>query len=327
MAETSPEPITYQIGDLTLLPATRKLRRGSDEWSLSIQKCQILTLLAEHAPNAVSQDLLRERVWKGQQRSTNTIPQAIYELRTFLKDACGLAEQDLILTNEEDGGSGYYLSVSVASNQKTLDQGLIKKSEDDLSARPPVDPTSFNWKKASALRYFVSGLILGLGCALAAMLWWPPRNSPNKGRVAVYAPEEEEKIRHIVKESQLYITLQAYRDPNNIDKGKLQEYLVPDSAEAATVQKIIDRFTSQNIRYGDESKNEGFEVTSVTVFSPGDTAEATTIEGWYVPAYRNGQRDQDRKALLGPYRLTYQLRKMQDKKWRVEHSTTPVRKE
>jgi len=328
--------VQYQFGDFLLIPSQNKLWRGTDELPLSGQRCRILTLLAEHAPQPVSSDALRQLVWNGQQRSPNAISQAIYDLRKFLGDE----DQTIIRTDEE---RGYYLGVPVRSSvlpkdtapqpisgpQEAQNAAQIKASDPQSNA----DRQQFKGRFPSLL-YLSTGLVLGSFITASLLLFPPIRKwvvevlgtNSGPGKIPIYAPEEEEAIQHVVRYSQLFMTLQAYRDPTHIDKAKLEEYLVPKSTESYTVNKIIDRFKTQNLRYGDESRNEGFEVTSVTVFSPGDTAEATTLEGWYVPAYKNGQRDTSRKAILGPYRLLYQLRKL-EKKWRIERSTTPVHKE
>lgn len=137
----------------------------------------------------------------------------------------------------------------------------------------------------------------------------------------------EEEIRRVVTESQLYETLFIYGNPAGFDKGKLLEYWVPESKGGKAivqVQNAVRRLLDRRWHYSKESKNEEFVIRSITFFAPGDVADVTTRERWYVPMVdEQGRLVKDREATL-EYSIRYRVVKI-DGRWLLLLNSTPYR--
>jgi hypothetical protein len=164
-----------------------------------------------------------------------------------------------------------------------------------------------------------------LGSALTLGLSWM-HNGGTHERKEIHAPFDEEEVRRVVKESQFFETLTVYTKPKTIDPGQLNEYWVPveqGGKEIEQVQASIGRLLSKGWHYGPESKSELFEFRYVRIFDPGDSAEAGTIERWYVPTHNeDGSLVADRNVHIGPLQIDYKLRKINGA-WLIQENTTP----
>jgi DNA-binding winged helix-turn-helix (wHTH) protein len=77
---------TIEFGPFTLDTGTRQLRRREEEVHLSTKAFELLLLLAEQRPRAVSKDEIQERLWPDSFVSEANLPGLIKEIRRALGD-------------------------------------------------------------------------------------------------------------------------------------------------------------------------------------------------------------------------------------------------
>lgn len=76
----------YRFGELILDLGTGRLESRDGELQLRPQAFRLLAVLVEEAPRVLSQDELLDRVWGAEHLSSNSVRQAVSELRTVLGD-------------------------------------------------------------------------------------------------------------------------------------------------------------------------------------------------------------------------------------------------
>lgn len=139
-----------------------------------------------------------------------------------------------------------------------------------------------------------------------------------------FSPDDEEEIRRVVKDSQLFESLVLYQNPTSFDENKLKEYWIVEphktDLDAARIEKGARNLREKGTRYGRETKCERFDFVSAEINENGDYAVVKTIESWFVAIYRNDGTLVENKT-IGPYAVTYNLRKS-DGKWLIEKSST-----
>jgi len=84
--EITPDPTGYQVDDLSIELARRRVRRAGTVIRLQALSFDLLVALARAAPNLVSFDQLNERVWPGLVITPETIVQRVKLLRGALGD-------------------------------------------------------------------------------------------------------------------------------------------------------------------------------------------------------------------------------------------------
>jgi TolB-like protein/DNA-binding winged helix-turn-helix (wHTH) protein/Tfp pilus assembly protein PilF len=84
--DVTPDPAGYQVGDLTIDLAPRRVRRAGTVIPLKALSFDLLVTLVRAAPNLMSFDQLSERVWPGLVVTPETIVQRVKLLRDALDD-------------------------------------------------------------------------------------------------------------------------------------------------------------------------------------------------------------------------------------------------
>src|SRR5262250_3647781 len=84
--DLTPDPAGYQVDDLIIDLAPRRVRRAGTVIPLTALSFDLLVTLARAAPNLVSFDQLNERVWPGLVVTPETIVQRVKLLRSALGD-------------------------------------------------------------------------------------------------------------------------------------------------------------------------------------------------------------------------------------------------
>ncbi|HEX8797619.1 MAG TPA: winged helix-turn-helix domain-containing protein, partial [Terriglobales bacterium] len=84
--DPTPDPVRYQIDDLTIELAPRRVRRAGTVIPLKSLSFDLLVALVRAAPNLLSFDQLSERVWPGLVVTPETIVQRVKLLRSALGD-------------------------------------------------------------------------------------------------------------------------------------------------------------------------------------------------------------------------------------------------
>src|SRR6516225_9012609 len=84
--DLTPDPVGYQVDDLTIDLAPRRVRRAEAVIPLKALSFDLLVALVRAAPNLLSFDQLSERVWPGLVVTPETIVQRVKLLRGALGD-------------------------------------------------------------------------------------------------------------------------------------------------------------------------------------------------------------------------------------------------
>src|SRR6516162_5597246 len=84
--DLTPDPVGYQVDDLTIDLAPRRVRRAEAVIPLKALSFDLLVALVRAAPNLLSFDQISERVWPGLVITPETIVQRVKLLRSALGD-------------------------------------------------------------------------------------------------------------------------------------------------------------------------------------------------------------------------------------------------
>jgi DNA-binding winged helix-turn-helix (wHTH) protein len=76
----------YRIADIVVDPRQRRVTRAGQELALGKLTFELFVVLAERAPDVVSQEELAERVWCGRLVTPETVAQRVKMLRQALGD-------------------------------------------------------------------------------------------------------------------------------------------------------------------------------------------------------------------------------------------------
>ncbi len=80
--EASPASPVVELGDLTIDPSTREVRRGHDELELTRLEFDLLLLLVRRSPAVIARDVLHEEVWgHDQDHMSNSLEVFVSQLR------------------------------------------------------------------------------------------------------------------------------------------------------------------------------------------------------------------------------------------------------
>jgi DNA-binding winged helix-turn-helix (wHTH) protein/tetratricopeptide (TPR) repeat protein len=131
----------YRFGDLTLDLEAGRLEGPEGELQLRPQTFRLLAVLVEEAPRVLSQDELLDRVWGAEHLSSNSVRQAVSELRSVLGDSANRPEY--IATVHRRG----YRFVAELQREKTA------PPEPAPSPPPPAQAPGQSESPATARRY------------------------------------------------------------------------------------------------------------------------------------------------------------------------------
>ena len=336
--------VSYEFAQFRLNPDQRTLLRDDSVVSLTPKAFDLLLALVRRSGELMTYAELKQEVWpESQHVEDKTLTQTIYTLRSALGDS---STEQKYIENVPKRGYRFAAKVQVVSSDRDqLDKTSIDDNIDFFgqtlleptlietnlnSTRPELDKGQTVWSRNIIL---ISIAMLVVGVTVGIVIMRRVANSPKDSqasaraeRVEIRSPSDEEDVKRVVQESQVYETLTMYTAPKTFDDKDLQKYWLPadlGGKEIKQVEAALARLRSSSTHYGKESRVERFEFRYVRIFSPRDYAEAGTIERWYVPMYReDGSKVLGRNEYLGPYPVDYILRKVNGI-WLIEESSTP----
>jgi TolB-like protein/DNA-binding winged helix-turn-helix (wHTH) protein/Tfp pilus assembly protein PilF len=173
-SESTPDPPGFEVNDLIIDLAPRRVRRGATVIPLKALTFDLLVTLVRAAPGIVSFDQLTERVWPGLVISPETITQRVKLLRDALGD-----DPRAPIYIEGVRGRGYRVvaevraltqpldpeSLVTPSNEETIEELRAPSLEGDLANSPPALSRRYPWKP---LAWISGALIVAL---LLAAIW------------------------------------------------------------------------------------------------------------------------------------------------------------
>ncbi len=286
---------------------------------------QVLIALLEKPKTVVSHEEIIERVWCDNYHgvTSNNIAQYVLKLRKTLakfqpqKLFIGtdtkrgyIFEEDVITENEtvvaEDEASENTNSQNSDIGEVIEDLPLPTKLTEYVLPRDNVPS-----RKTYRLKLFIPlAALMLIAVSIAA--------------VNYFSVSDEEQVRRVVKESQMYESLVLYANPTVFDENDLRKYWIDEpnvgDVDIIKVRNGVKNLVSKNVYYGKESKCEKFDFVSVDVNETRDYAVVKTIEKWFVAKYRTDGTLIENKT-IGPYSITYHLRKVKGN-WLIEKSST-----
>ena len=136
--------------------------------------------------------------------------------------------------------------------------------------------------------------------------------------------DDEDQIRKVVKDSQIYESLVLYKSPSTFREEDLDRFWSRNSMNipisiACRIRDSVKKLVAEGRHYGDETKCEQFEFQSVEI-SNNNQAVVKTFEKWFISVYLSDGTLQ-RNRYVGPYFVSYVLRKV-DGRWLIEKSST-----
>lgn len=288
---------------------------------------QVLIVLLDKPRTVVTHEEIIERVWGENYHgvTSNNVAQYVLKLRkTFAKfhpqkSFIGtdtkrgyIFEADVFADNEADDGAENK-EVGYAALQNSGAGEFIESSPAPIqlpeAAPPDITPNKKNYRlKLIAPPLLASLLLL---TAIVAV-------------VRYFSLSDEEQVRQIVKESQMYESLFLYANPSAYNENDLKKYWLDEPNESdldvVKVRNGVKNLLSKNAFYGKESKCEKFDFVSIEINETKDFAIAKTIEKWFVAKYRTDGTLLENK-IIGPYSIIYNLRKINGY-WLIEKSST-----
>jgi len=297
---------SFKFFSFTLDPSKRTLFSGDQEISLENREFDTLLFLIEHRGEIQSKDRIMEEIWGETIVDENSVEKVIAGIRKVLQDS---AFQPRFIKTVSKKGYVFIHDIEepVASDQNGL--GSLAKPPEH---QPEIG--SKNTKKRSQLLKvaFLSLFIMG-----------------TVGSLLIYSfyrsPSDEDEIRRIVQESQMYESLVLYKNPTDFQESDLDKYWTKEidgsaSYDRQNIRTGINKLIDKGHKYGNETKAEKFEFQSVEINADADFAIVKTLEQWFITVYDNSGFLVKNKT-VGPYFVSYAVRKINGK-WLVEKSST-----
>ncbi len=139
------------------------------------------------------------------------------------------------------------------------------------------------------------------------------------------SPNDDEEIRRIVKESQVYESLVLYKEPQEFREENLDQYWTPDldltaNYDRRRIRESVKNLIRESRKYGDGTKCVRLDFQSVEISKDKSLATVRTLEEWFLAVY-NADGTPLRNRTVGPYFVDYILKK-HDGRWLIEKSTS-----
>ena len=277
---------------------------------LNKKSVQILAVLLEKPKQVVSHNELIARVWGD--NYTGATAQNVAQYIRKLRKALAEIEPDETFIGTAPN-RGYIFERDVRRSDTAEIPGPVKLSEQTRDRDPavvaePAQPA----RNRSRLLWLAPavGLIL-VGVFLGARY--------------CTASTEEERVRQVVQDSQLYESLVLYRDPKSFREADLDKYWTTEldmnsNFDRKRIRTGVRNLLEKGQHYGNETRCEQFEFQSVEIDNKNEMALVKTLEKWFIAVYReDGTLEQNK--YVGPYFVSYVLRNI-DGRWLVEKSNT-----
>lgn len=300
----------YKFNDFQL-DAERFALYHQDEVVRGVEKksLEVLAVLLRNADRLVSHDEIIKWVWRDNPHGVT--PARVNHYVSKLQKVFAKYEPDLkFIENLKGRGYVFIKEVEVGEHDSFM------RAEDLPSEQLTQDEVSTEIREAAQtsgfflkVRYIVALLVLLL---LVAVWFWYPRN-------------DEEEVRRVVKDSQMYESLVLYKNPSSFKEEDLDKYWTTEhdiglNYDRRRIREAVKKLIDEGRRYGDETKCEQFEFQTVNINTKGDFADVKTLEKWFVAIYFDNGTLQKNKY-VGPYFVSYNLRKV-DGRWLIEKSNT-----
>jgi DNA-binding winged helix-turn-helix (wHTH) protein len=179
----------------------------------------------------------------------------------------------------------------------------------DEKAEPAASPTlTGRHRRASA------GVAIILLFVVAAAGYWKYGGS-----------DDVERVKSVVKESQMFESLIIYRDPSEFNEEMLDRYWISESDgqmnfDRSRIRQSVKKLLAEGRHYGQATECLTFEFEKVEVNAKQDMATVRTFEKWMIED-NSVEGSASKTRTVGPYFVDYVVRKLNGQ-WLIERSTT-----
>jgi|GEM_PF-1416025 len=332
MISPPPPPRVWKFGEFQF-DAERLVLYHHGELVKGVEKksLEVLAALLRRPGELVPHEEIIERVWRD--NPYGVTPARVNQYVSKLQKLFGQYEPDQkfienlkgrgyiftsevhVTTSEVESGATaleHLSETSPFSKQITTSGVAFSSSIKDDADYPLIDERPGPSRGWLGYRYVLAGLAM-LSVALFTFWKFYPQTS------------DEDEIRRVVKDSQLYESLVLYKNPSAFREEDLDQYWTSEldigsNYDRRRIREAVKKLVDEGRRYGDETKCEQFDFQSVEINKAGDMAIVKTLEKWFVAVYfADGTLQRNR--YVGPYFVSYILRKI-DGRWLIEKSNT-----
>lgn len=272
---------------------------------------QVLAVLLQNANQMTSHDEIIKQVWKDNPLGVTSghIGQYISKLRKVFAEFD--TEKNYIETVK---GRGYSFIGDVSSNAS---ETSINSKEKQIEFSPALPETEQEGEKTFSLfgfQKFTLVFLVMIPIFLLTLFGWTWLSENN-----------EEEIKRVVKESQLYESLVIYKNPKSFNEASLDKYWTAEleinsNYDRQRIREAVQKMNAESRQYGDGTKCEQFEFQSIEINQDKNLAVVKTLEKWFIAVYFDDGTLQKNKT-VGPYFVSYILRRV-DGNWLIEKSNT-----
>lgn len=272
---------------------------------------QVLAVMLLKPNKITTHEEIIEQVWKDNPHGVTSghIGQYIKKLRkVFAEFAPG---KDYIETVK---GRGYLFAGDVFPSEIENSLPPNHAAPEELRVLPDETGPATASAPVSLNRKLMIGSLVLLPVLLLVFLSW-------KG----FSEDHDEKIRQVVRDSQLFESLVLYKNPSAFKEEMLDKYWTAEldtvtNFDRRRIRESIEKLKAEKRRYGDETKCEQFEFQSVEINQEENFAVVKTLEKWFIAVYFDDGTLKENKY-VGPYFVSYIVRRV-DGRWLIEKSTT-----
>jgi len=315
-------PCAYRFNDFRL-DAERFALYHHGELVREIEKksLQVLAAILESPDGLVTHEEIIERVWHDNLQGVT--PARVNHYVSKLRKVFTKYEPDLKFI-ESSKGLGYVFTAEVEFEEERSSIAQPEMPGAVLDTTETVEETIADTDRANSSkitgnrRRLMNAIYVFAGVSIIALVvvslwkWYPSRN-------------DEEEIRSVVRDSQMYESLVLYERPSTFKEEDLDKYWTTEldvngNYDRRRIRDAVKKLIDDGRHYGDETKCEQFEFQSVEVDKNGEYAIVKTLEKWFVSVYlSDGSLQKNR--YVGPYFVSYILRKT-GSRWLIEKSNT-----
>lgn len=313
---------TYKFGDFAFDPNRLALYYRDEFIKVEKKSLEVLAVLIERPHELVSTSEIIDVVWRDNPSGVTSIhlAQNISKLRKafaahdpgtdYIKNVKGLGyifDRDV---EHETRGVEALVSVTTPPAQSGGQPSLNEEGSFEAARAIEKVRPSRSWFSS---RFVIAGVVLLALISVLGVVWY------------AFPINEEDDVRRVVQESQLYESLVLYRDPKvfkeeDLDKFWTAEADFNSNFDRKRIRTGVRDLLEKDLHYGNETKCEQFEFQSVEIDAKSQMALVKTLEKWFIAVYRE-DGSLEKNKYVGPYFVSYVLRKTGGK-WLVEKSNT-----
>ena len=280
---------------------------------LNRKSVQILAVLLEKPKQVVSHEEIIGRVWGD--NYTGATPQNVAQyIRKLRKKLAEIKPDEKFIGTAPNRGYIFERDVFTADplTEAPPESGAGEEAvERPVLADAVAGTTGVGRRNRRTLVVSAVAILIGVALIFAGKYYLTMR--------------EEDRVRQVVQDSQLYESLVLYKDPKSFKEENLDKYWTTEldmnsNFDRKRIRTGVRNLLEKSQHYGNETKCEQFEFQSIEIDAKNEIALVKTLEKWFIAVY-NDDGSLDKNRYVGPYFVSYVLRNVEGR-WLIEKSNT-----